>query len=790
MGRPIEKLRLKHFRGASQTSEVTFDTKKSLVMVFGENGTGKSTIADALDLVANKSVGSLVHRSMGRKVRYLPTIGKKNSDLTVELVSGETTWSGKLVGQDITVDKSDGLPQVRVLRRAELLKLIEATPAERHDVLRGFIDVAGVESSEQALRDALRQAEGELTSAAQSLNDAQQTLEDWWNKEDAPGENAEEWAKSKSDADRQVLQGQVAEYDKIVKGLAEAVRTEDSLVDAKQKLAERDKELENIGKEIKALPDVNGQQAVQLMELLQSAQGFIAEPAALKTCPLCEQPVNVVNLRESISTRLSDMTIHKNLAERRTEAERQVNLAIQVKSTAQVKYVTAVRSSGVTLKSSDHRTDDVDAIPWHEFDEFLNEKTPESDVLTTSKSLHAHLRPLQDALSTLHDTTQADLNQLNAIKSSYDRIVANRERAESLETLVNRMRRAVKICEENRKTFTQGVLDSVAEESERLYELVHPDESLGSPRLRIDPKKRNSIDQDASFAGYPEIPPQAYFSESHLDTLGFCVWLAIAKRERADETLIVLDDIFTSVDGVHLTRIMSLLADIADDFLQVIVTTHYRTWRDRYRLHQAPGFTVQLLELHRWSLNRGIAISGTKLAIDDLREVLETEPFNRQAAASQAGILLEAVLDRLTIQYRRKLPRNHEGAWTLGDLLNGCSKLFKVLEVQKPRDASDVAEGDGDGDGDGEGSTLHVKIQPFVDAFDPLVFIRNQVGCHFNLAGCEVADNDVESFGKATVDLAEALMCPLCGDMVSRRAGSFFQCGCNTAKMTPLEFSR
>ena len=69
MGNPIEKLRLKHFRGASQTTEVTFDTKKSLVMVFGENGTGKSTIADALDLVANKSVGSLEHRSMGRKAR-------------------------------------------------------------------------------------------------------------------------------------------------------------------------------------------------------------------------------------------------------------------------------------------------------------------------------------------------------------------------------------------------------------------------------------------------------------------------------------------------------------------------------------------------------------------------------------------------------------------------------------------------------------------------------------------------------------------------------------------------
>ena len=138
---------------------------------------------------------------------------------------------------------------------------------------------------------------------------------------------------------------------------------------------------------------------------------------------------------------------------------------------------------------------------------------------------------------------------------------------------------------------------------------------------------------------------------------------------------------------------------------------------------------MQLLELHRWSLSRGIAISGTKLAIDDLREALGAEPFSRQAVASQARILLEAVLDRLTIQYRRKLPRNHEGAWTLGDLLSSCTKLFKVLEVDKPRQTS----GDAEGDGDGDGSTQQVAIQPFVDAC-AIIIVDQQLQVGLELA--------------------------------------------------------
>ena len=781
MARPIEQLKLKNFRGASGTTEVALDTKKSMIMVFGENGSGKSTIVDALDLVANKRVGSLAYRSMGRKTRYLPTIGKKPADLVVDLVSGERSWSAKVVGQTITVDTDDEMPRVRILRRAELLKLIEATPAERYDVLRGFIDVVGVENGEQALRESLRQTETQLNAAAQSLSDAEDTLEEWWTGEGSPGDSAEEWARAKSDGNATSLEEEVSELQDVTDRLTEVVRTASELSTANETLTGCETVLNDIQKEIDALPDVEGAQAVRLIELLQTAQGLIQEPAEPTTCPVCEQPIVAADLRSSISTRLESMKSHKRLAESRSVAKKDFSAALGARTTAARNYVKTIRLTANTLRSAKRPPKQVGAIPWQDFTDFLSGDAAGGDAVAKANELEQHLRPLQPVFSGRREMLQADLNQLNAIKSSYTRILSNRQRGKSLETLVARMRRAVTICEDARREFTQDILNSVADESERLYNLVHPDEQLGSPRLRMDPNRRNSIEQDASFGTHSKIPPQAYFSESHLDTLGFCVWLAIVKRERPRETVVVLDDIFTSVDGVHLTRIMSLLSDIADEFLQVIVTTHYRTWRDRYRLHQAAGFTVQLLELHPWSLNRGIAVSGTKLATEDLRDALASEPLNRQAVASQSGILLEAILDRLTIQYRRRLPRTPEGVWTLGDLLNGCSRLFKVLKIEKPSGAPGT---------EGGGETLEIAIQPFVDAFNPLVFIRSQLGCHFNLTGCEVANSDVDAFGKATVSLVEALMCPVCGDIPSRSGGSFFQCGCKASRMTPLEFNK
>ncbi len=55
----LKSLTLKHFRGATQPLAIPFDEDKKLTMVFGENGTGKSTIVDAFSFLCEQSSGSL-----------------------------------------------------------------------------------------------------------------------------------------------------------------------------------------------------------------------------------------------------------------------------------------------------------------------------------------------------------------------------------------------------------------------------------------------------------------------------------------------------------------------------------------------------------------------------------------------------------------------------------------------------------------------------------------------------------------------------------------------------------
>lgn len=199
----------------------------------------------------------------------------------------------------------------------------------------------------------------------------------------------------------------------------------------------------------------------------------------------------------------------------------------------------------------------------------------------------------------------------------------------------------------------------------------------------MKPTAIGSLEFDATFYGAAKVPPQAYYSESHLDTLGICVFLARAKLFKTDQTLVILDDVLTSVDASHLQRFMQVLQGEAAHFGRVIVLTHYRPWRDQYRWAKGPAANTQVIELGPWTLSGGVNAYEFVTDLDVLRRAVSETPFDRQIVASKAGIALESLLDFLTLRYRCKVSRNARGEYTLGELAAGLdSKLSSALRVR------------------------------------------------------------------------------------------------------------
>ena len=73
----IDQLIVENYRGATTRLQLDFDGGKPVALVFGENGTGKTTIVDALDAVGNCSKGSLEDKSSTRARDHLANDWKK-----------------------------------------------------------------------------------------------------------------------------------------------------------------------------------------------------------------------------------------------------------------------------------------------------------------------------------------------------------------------------------------------------------------------------------------------------------------------------------------------------------------------------------------------------------------------------------------------------------------------------------------------------------------------------------------------------------------------------------------
>src|SRR5690606_14125665 len=106
-----------------------------------------------------------------------------------------------------------------------------------------------------------------------------------------------------------------------------------------------------------------------------------------------------------------------------------------------------------------------------------------------------------------------------------------------------RLTQVLELIERERKRFTDAILSAISIRVGELYEAIHPGGGLIKIVLALEEGKRASLEIAADFGGNPDSPPQAYFSDSHLDTLGLCVFLALAERDAPENKLLVLDDV-------------------------------------------------------------------------------------------------------------------------------------------------------------------------------------------------------------------------------------------------------
>ena len=768
----LNNLTLDCFRGATQPVTIHFDSAKPITMIFGENGNGKSTIIDALTCLLTENRGSIEDKSETEQ-KYLKSIGKSEAKITLDTNGG--SFSASITGNGRTVVKNPeaGHPTLKFLRRKMIVNLIEAKASERYKELKDFIDVAEIFKCEDELRKAKRSTELDFNSKVAIIAESSETLENAWVEEGSPSTSYLAWAETQATIDVSDLTAETQKFRNLKSKWSNIISKFESYSSAKEVLVIAELHLREKYEHLEAakLSDAVGD--ISLLALLEKAKTYIEHNVEINICPVCSNDMEKQTVLESLDSKIATMSVLKIASDAYKLSKTSFDQTKRILDREMLEF------HNLLLPYKELIIEFEDSRPLiSDFNAGFVEEI-EGNVLNFVNN-KIHLDDLNITINQNEESKSKALIQHNLIVTQFRSISENKLRAEQLQSLVQSLTNTLEVVESSRKEFIETELESISEEVDRLYGSLHPGEQIGNIKLFLKPNAQSSLVVGGSFHGEDQIAPQSLYSESHLDTLGVCIFMALAKKYGDDNTILVLDDVMMSVDENHLDRFIELLHLESTNFSNIIVTTHYRPWRDRYRNNRAPGGRVHFLELRNWTIENGIKVYNGKLILDELKQLVNNEnDFHRENIASTAGRMLENILDYLTLKFQCKLARKPKNDYTLSELINAFpNNLLRLLKIEHlSKNVSGVYAN----------VSKTEDLQPIIDKLKGLNAVRNQVGAHFNFDGSLVNNADILEFGRTVIELADLLICPDSGSLpTNSSSGSYWRSSSGSIRLYPI----
>jgi len=409
-----------------------------------------------------------------------------------------------------------------------------------------------------ALRTLCKTVSDELDRESSRKINSEGTLQNFWEAEGKPAESYLVWAREAVQQSIAELTTQMSSDKEVLAYLNQTASAKARLESAEKNLAQA--QVDHIELEQQMQQFSHTQANAELVSTLTEVQTYLQNHQEIDACPICSKPEPHDSLLNQVHAQLEQLSQVQQLHQRIKKAETTFLQTDGEFNAAKKAFSDAYTSLFDTLdRRSKVSTSSITIAP--------KDSAIEAIEVTLQQ-----LAMYQTALEKRVEDAQKKINQHSALKTHLATIDELSATTKEKYALLQRLQAMFQVVEAKRKNYVQQVVDSISGTVDALYNFIHPDEPLGNPSFNLKDKGRGSLTLTSRFGNTNGIPPSAYYSEAHLDTLGLCVYLALAKH--SGNALVVLDDVLMSVDDPHLDRIIELINNEAKNFGHVIITTH------------------------------------------------------------------------------------------------------------------------------------------------------------------------------------------------------------------------
>lgn len=699
---------------------------KNLV-IWGLNGTGKSAVVDAIDFLLTGYISRLIGGGTGgiSLTRHGPHIDHKPEDATVRaLIRLESIKEpieikrcmDKPSKVEIDCDEQYKdyvefilLKSERgqyVLARREILKYIHAEPGSRAEKIQELLNLSDIETIRAAIVTVKNRATEEYRVSQRGVKSAENLINQTINQKSYSPQAILEFANS----NRKILNGKAlseinseniqkdirkpADSSEVIginyEQLNRAIGTLEGVISEEQKelIGKPDKELRKLLNELRS--DKDSLKLSAKLQLTQSGLRLIDETG---NCPLCDKPWPPGELIKYLEQKINRGKEYVKRNERVNKLSSEIlnyidNVVISLKTLIEVTDKIKLNKEKDILKKWLEELDKLQHLLSSPLERYPVVKFDSNSV----KRLMA-IENIKNTLSKIRENLEGKISKATPELDSWTYLTQLGQNLKALEQAKMQLEKSglylkrANILHESfykvRDTIMEALYDNVRDRFVELYRQLHKDdEGKFQAILRPDGPALNF---EVDFYNRGQHPPHALHSEGHQDSMGICLYLALAEYlNKGLINLIILDDVVMSVDMEHRKQMCNLLLNSFPN-RQFIITTHDRTWANQLK---SAGLVKsrELIEFSNWNIDTGPQVNSNIILWDRIAEYLEKNDVPSAAFQLRRG--LEGFFCEVCACLEGFVRYNVTQQWELGDWCPAAINKYRELIKKGKRAAN------------------------------------------------------------------------------------------------------
>lgn len=764
----IKNIKINAFRGIPDELEINLDGKSLLLL--GENGTGKSSIIDAIEFFFTGKISHLMSKGPLALNDHGPnTKNLSKPYVTLEINPGSHIISrtfGSNLNAPKILQKDFDLAQKGqfILRRSQILKLVNTIDSERYKFISDIIGSENLEKIDTAIYQANNQFKKDSARIEEKLEkikkDIISTLEIQEYDEIIPKINLllsnEGLDNINSTKELELCLDSLHE---IIKSSNDQLNTVlNSISSLTQKIATTTRKLNGEFLEAETLRkriiESQNQSDLPLLKILKNSLEIINNQTT--QCPVCETNIDSEKLLKQINKRLENLQTLKENNDSLKESLTKVNDKIKglridlTELSSKIDYFEEFKDfkdlidpeidtlnklqKDITHKSFLENESREKIISMESvIEEFLQK------IKTCSDGLKGSIKPSkkEEQLKSLHGLLKDLDEKLSKYNKYQQKFEISKNHAQISEIIYTEF-------SDIKKKKIQEVYNLIQDNVEHYYGILHPLEPYQNITLGVDPKKKGSTNLRMTIFGKEDKDPRSLSSEGHLDSLGLCIFLALFKEVYKDFPLLVLDDVVTTMDSRHRENVCKLLFEEFKD-KQFIITTHDSIWFDQLkaaqRVHNLNN-NFKNCTIVGWDEDTGPEIRPYKPRWTKIQEKIKDG--DRNCAGNEGRRYLECLLDQICKNFDASVPRKSNGLYTVNDLIGPAKTRLK----KKIKDEE-----------------LNLEIEVAFQHLERTLMMGNLLS-HDNIFAGNISIKEVENFCNSIHVVKTLVSCPTCNSFL------------------------